>query len=224
MDYTLLKSDNKIPNFGIGTWGLGENKDKKEKEIKSIVFALNNGVRLFLDAVKKDNVARYSAEICMVTFGGIAELYQDFTSVDNINFYDLEADGATPMEDAVLLALDALERRKQEYKDCGVEYYQPWMVIMTDGYPYPDPLVNSYKKTYQLASSKKLSCFQIGVGEDVDWETLAMFSPREPKKIEGYNFEAFFEWLAKSIQIVSKSNTNSTISLPSTSSWESTEV
>lgn len=46
MDYTLLKSDNKIPNFGIGTWGLGENKDKKEKEIKSIVFALNNGVRL----------------------------------------------------------------------------------------------------------------------------------------------------------------------------------
>lgn len=110
------------------------------------ISRLNNGVRLFLDAVKKDNVARYSAEICMVTFGGIAELYQDFTSVDNINFYDLEADGATPMEDAVLLALDALERRKQEYKDCGVEYYQPWMVIMTDGHPYPDPLVNSYKK------------------------------------------------------------------------------
>ncbi|TVL72360.1 aldo/keto reductase [Brachyspira hyodysenteriae] len=46
MDYTLLKSNNKIPKFGIGTWGLGENEEKKEKEIRSIVFALNNGVRL----------------------------------------------------------------------------------------------------------------------------------------------------------------------------------
>ncbi|MCZ9838857.1 hypothetical protein OFR22_13880 [Brachyspira hyodysenteriae] len=41
MDYTLLKSNNKIPKFGIGTWGLGENEEKKEKEIRSIVFALN---------------------------------------------------------------------------------------------------------------------------------------------------------------------------------------
>ena len=46
MNYTLLKSGNKIPNFGIGTWGLGENEDKKEKEIRTIVFALDNGVRL----------------------------------------------------------------------------------------------------------------------------------------------------------------------------------
>ncbi|MEI0446665.1 aldo/keto reductase [Brachyspira intermedia] len=46
MNYTLLKSGNKIPNFGIGTWGLGENEDKKEKEIKSVVFALHNGIRL----------------------------------------------------------------------------------------------------------------------------------------------------------------------------------
>ena len=46
MDYILLKSNNKIPNFGIGTWGLGENEAKKEKEIKSIIFALHNGVRL----------------------------------------------------------------------------------------------------------------------------------------------------------------------------------
>lgn len=46
MDYILLKSNNKIPKFGIGTWRLGENEDKKEKEIKSVVFALHNGIRL----------------------------------------------------------------------------------------------------------------------------------------------------------------------------------
>ena len=34
MDYILLKSNNKIPKFGIGTWRLGENEDKKEKEIR----------------------------------------------------------------------------------------------------------------------------------------------------------------------------------------------
>lgn len=46
MKYTSLKSGNKIPQFGIGTWGIGENEAKRDKEISSIVFALNNGVRL----------------------------------------------------------------------------------------------------------------------------------------------------------------------------------
>lgn len=46
MDYVTLKSNNIIPKFGIGTWEMGEDESRREKEIKSIIFALNNGIRL----------------------------------------------------------------------------------------------------------------------------------------------------------------------------------
>ncbi len=35
-------------------------------------------------------------------------------------------------------ALNILEKRKAEYSSKGVDYYQPWMVLMTDGYPTDD--------------------------------------------------------------------------------------
>ena len=33
------------------------------------------------------------------------------------------------MGEGVTLALDLLKKRKQEYKDKGVDYYQPWLAF-----------------------------------------------------------------------------------------------
>lgn len=45
MNYTL-KSSNVMPKFGIGTWCMGEDEERKEKEISALTFALKNGIRL----------------------------------------------------------------------------------------------------------------------------------------------------------------------------------
>lgn len=42
----VLKSSNKMPKFGIGTWRMGENENKSSVEINAIYYALKNGVRL----------------------------------------------------------------------------------------------------------------------------------------------------------------------------------
>ena len=42
------------------------------------------------------------------------------------------------MGEAVNLGLDLLEKRKNDYKSKGVGYYQPWLVLMTDGAPNGD--------------------------------------------------------------------------------------
>lgn len=42
----VLKSSNKMPKFGIGTWRIGENESKSSIEINAIYYALKNGVRL----------------------------------------------------------------------------------------------------------------------------------------------------------------------------------
>ena len=95
------------------------------------ITELNKGIKLFYDAIRKDETAYYSAEISIVTFGTKAKCVADFSSLEvQTTPPKLKASGKTPMGEAVKLALDMLERRKKEYQERGVDYYQPWLVLM----------------------------------------------------------------------------------------------
>ena len=97
---------------------------------------LNKGVSLFFDAIRRDEIALYSAEIAIVTFGYTVECVRDFAGLTvDATIPVLEAEGTTPMGEAVNLALQKLTERKQAYKNTGVDYYQPWLVLMSDGEP-----------------------------------------------------------------------------------------
>lgn len=171
---------------------------------------LNKGVQLFYDAIKEDEVAMYSAEVCIVTFGGHdAECIEDFASLElQPTPPMLKANGMTPMGEAVNMALDLLEQRKNEYKEKGVDYYQPWLVIMTDGAPNGDSykLNKAIKRTVELVNERKLTVFPIGIGRGADMNILREFSPnRSPLKLQGLKFREFFSWLSKSVSKTSQS-------------------
>lgn len=171
---------------------------------------LNEGVRLFYETIHEDEIAQYSAEVSIVTFGGqAAQCIANFASLEiQTNAPTLSADGLTPMGEGVNLALDLLEQRKQEYKDKGVDYYQPWLVIMTDGEPNGDAteLDRAINRTVDFVNQKKLTVFPIGIGSDADMEVLAKFSPkRPPLKLQGLKFREFFAWLSKSVSKTSQS-------------------
>lgn len=170
---------------------------------------LKAGVKLFYDAIRDDEIALYSAEISIVTFGGFAHCVEDFSSLERqTDMPSLVANGGTPMGEAVNLALDLLERRKQEYRDQGVDYYQPWLVLMTDGEPNGDQseLDRAVKRTSDAIRQRKLTVFPIGIGQNADMRTLASFSPnRSPLRLQGLKFQEFFQWLSQSVSRTSQS-------------------
>ena len=101
---------------------------------------LQEGIKAFYDSIRQDEIAMYSAEICVVTFDDKANCIVDFGTVDTqTELPTLTTGDKTAMGEGVNLALDLLEKRKENYKDCGVDYYQPWLVLMTDGVPNGDP-------------------------------------------------------------------------------------
>lgn len=178
------------------------------------ISELNQGINLFYNAIKDDEVALYSAEISIVTFGMTASCIRDFSSLElQPNAPHLTAWGPTPMGEAVNLAIDLLEKRKNEYKEKGVDYYQPWLVLMTDGEP-TDNVSEAVSKVVKLVNNKKLTVFPIGIGRDANMETLAKFSPsRAPLRLQGLKFKEFFAWLSQSVSRVSQSTPGETIKL-----------
>ena len=167
---------------------------------------LAEGVNLFYRSIFEDEFARHSAEICVVTFGNYGvQRVAEFGPVERPPNLEFFAEGTTPMGEAVSVALDNLEDRKQQYKARGVDYFQPWLVLMTDGAP-TDNIDEAVERIRTLLQQKRLSVFPIGIGQEADMEVLAKFSPgRDPLRLRGLKFRNFFEWLGKSVQKVSAS-------------------
>lgn len=182
------------------------------------ISELNEGVQMFYDAIANDEMAVHSAEICIVTFGHNGfECLADFASLNvQRNSPTLIANGLTPMGEAVNLGLDLLDKRKDEYKNRGVDYYQPWLVLMTDGAPNGDSgeLQRAISRCVEAVQAKRLTIFPIGIGNDADMSVLAQFSPnRSPLRLKGLCFNKFFEWLSKSISAVSASMPGESVKL-----------
>jgi uncharacterized protein YegL len=175
------------------------------------------GVNAFYDAVEGDDDARDAAEISIVEFNSGTSLIQDFASVDRLQrIGTLSPTGLTAMGEGVNLALDTLEDRKAKYSGSGVLYYQPWLVLMTDGQPNGDPneLERAVQRVTAMVAAKKLTVFPIGIGVDADMAALARFSPnRRPLRLKGLNFKEFFEWLSRSVSRVSRSTPGDTVKL-----------
>jgi uncharacterized protein YegL len=175
---------------------------------------LNEGVKEFFNEIKNDDIARFSAEISVVTFGGTqAKVLLDFEAIDSQKVPKLEATGRTPMGSGVNLSLDLLENRKKEYSEAGVDYYQPWLVLMTDGVP-TDSISDATNRTCNLISNKKLVIFPLAIGESADIDTLSKFSPKKPPiRLKELKFRDFFQWLSQSVSMVSRSTVGDDIEL-----------
>jgi len=175
----------------------------------SALNKLEEGVRHFYEAIDEDEVARFGAEICVVTFDSSARTVSDYATVDIVSEAPkLEANGDTAMGEGVQHALDLLEERKKQYQEAGVDYYQPWLVLMTDGEPNGSETVleEAVRRTADLVNNKKLTVFPIGIGPEADLKTLGRFSPTRPAlKLDGMKFHEFFEWLSQSVSVVSQS-------------------
>ncbi|MBE9610832.1 vWA domain-containing protein [Chitinilyticum piscinae] len=185
------------------------------------IAQLNEGVRTFIEATKRDETARYSVEVSVITFGGRVKDISPMTPVHLIEQIDhLHADGSTPMGEAVELALRRLEERKAEYKRSGTSYYQPWLVIMSDGTP-----TDSWQIAAQQSSSAeqqgRLVVMPIGVGGGADLATLSAFSgKRGAKALGGLKFNDFFLWLSASMSRVSASTPGEKVVLPASNGWD----
>ena len=113
--------------------------DTSESMRGDAMQALNDGFGHFCDAIKEDPLARKRTEVAVITFGGSARLEIPFTEGRQLGAKTFAAGGSTPLGSALDMAVNEIALQKAAYKESGIEYYRPWLFVMTDGEPTDDP-------------------------------------------------------------------------------------
>jgi uncharacterized protein YegL len=193
------------------------------------IAALNEGLRLYREALVQDSLAARRVEVAIVTFGGAVEVAQPFVEVSHFSPPHLSANGDTPMATAVARAMVELEARKQMYRASGIPFYRPWIFLFTDGAP------TESEEKWQVAceavrrgeAEKKFTFYAVGV-EGADFAKLGeLSSGRPPLRLNGIAFREFFKWLSASQKSVSQSQPGQSVQLPPAtgpSGWATTVV
>ena len=169
---------------------------------------LNDGLVAFKNDTMQDPVTRDRLEVAIVSFNSKVDVVQQPDILPNIQIPTLQASGQTQLVAAIEKAQEIIDTRKQYYKSQGIPYYRPWIVVMTDGDPYPagqdvDGIAAKYKSD---AADKKYVFFIIGIGNDVQDSVLTTLATSEfpAARMDAVKFSEFFTWLSASASVVEK--------------------
>ena len=165
---------------------------------------LNKGLVAYQKELLADPLASKRVEVAVVSFGGRVICQVDFCTAANFHPPTLQPIGGTPMGEAINMALDMIEERKNSYREHGIAYYRPWAFLITDG--EPNDHWKAVVSRVQDGEKQKAFCFfAVGV-EGANMTILEEISARKPLWLQGTKFRELFSWLSNSQQAVSRSS------------------
>lgn len=189
---------------------------------------LKEAVETFSKLIMSDPKAKESAEVAVICFNNEFKVIREFSRVDDvITLGDVAPMNQTLISGAVNKALELLNARKKEYFKTGVEYYQPWLVIISDGLP-GDDCTKIKKKIYELEENRKLTVFSIPIIPSTleDSKKIAVkefmdgFSVNKSQEVDSKKIVELFKWFSKSVSLSVRSIDQHTTVVDSNKNWK----
>lgn len=175
----------------------------------SPIAELNEGLAEFGRALQEDAKAYGCADVCVISFDSQVRTIVPFCSAAEYTAPVLSAGGQTALNEGIITALDAIDQRKQEYRNIGVDYWRPWLFLMTDGGPTDSNYEADAKRRLQDAlTRKKINFFPMGVG-GANTRKLKEYTLNGSGlvlKASLNSFKEAFVWVSNSMSVISNSN------------------
>ena len=188
----------------LDTSGSMSEREKSSRGMVVKIDELNKNIDTLLQTIKNDSNARIMSDICMISCGGEQpKVINGYTNVEKIHFNHINPYGRTPLGASVEMALDLLSKRREYYRNNGIEHYKPILMIMSDGQPTEEDYVvyNAAQRCTNAVNNEGLKVLPIGIGESARLDILDMFSPKvKAKCIDNMDvFVKLFEMLSRSM-------------------------
>jgi len=164
---------------------------------------LNAGLKRFKEQVCMDSTTKRILDVAIIRFDEDYQVVQEFRPVEEMVEIDLPADGSsTYYSSAIRKALEMVDERTKLFREHAPPY-KPWIIFITDGFPHDD-ITDIAQEINDRMEKGKVSFRSLGVGQ-YDSKKLHALSPNV-MRLEGTDFTAFFDWVAKSMAHVSRSS------------------
>ena len=184
---------------------------------------LNDGLKAFVKTLKDDPTALTRVQVAIVVVGGPrneASLFMDWTDAVELEPFQLNADGGTPLAEGMNIALSIIGDLKRQLRSNGISYTRPWIFIISDGEPTSPQ--NIWADAVSACATARIDnqalMFSVAV-EGADVRKLEEISGSPPRKLTDLNFKEFFVWVTGSLSAASRSRPGDRISLPPTDPW-----
>lgn len=216
-----FKSEEQFNKFRAEVAAIGKKAVKDGNNVLSIQNnKLPDGVEMSYDRLKKavhhflhllaeNDDVRDSAEVGIVTFDDHFKVLRPIACIgpDDEDKIKWPACGNnTAMGDGLTKSLNLLDVRKKEYKEKGVDYFQPLLVLISDGIPNGNmnTLASATERIREQVNNRKLSFFAIYVGKEKERQQAigcleAIAGKDHVFDIGAANMLQFFEHLSKSV-------------------------
>ena len=166
---------------------------------------LNEGLRAFGEALMSDAQASGAADVCVINFNTEVTVEVPFSPAADYVAPTLSAGGLTALNEAIITGLDAIEQQKATYRQLGVDYYKPWLFLLTDGSATDTEFdADAHQRLAEALANRKVNFFPMGIGADADIQALKSYTANgngPVLKAEKNNFKEAFVWLSSSMAV-----------------------
>jgi len=143
----------------------------------SVTDEVNSGLKEFYEGLSRDYLINGRADILIVPFGSDVNVKIGFSSVDLCSAPVFSSDGPASMNQALLLALSEIQKRKDLYRSQGFKWCKACLFLLTDGLTandgYQSEAVNEVRKAIE---DKKIKYVPVGIGS-ADIKQLQKYYP-----------------------------------------------
>jgi len=175
---------------------------------------LNKGNRIFVEELKQDDMIRARGDMIVITFDDEAHIVQPFRSVYDIEPIQFSCGGMTAMHSGIDLFLNEATIRDNEYKERKIPRYKMALFVLTDGKPNDQD--NGVIERLNAMKEKDVIVYPIAIGDDADIEFLKSISSiGKVLRVGKDNIAGAFQWISRSLAVISKSKPGDVITLPS---------
>lgn len=145
---------------------------------------LEEGLQGLFNEIRDDARLAGAIELYIATCGGTVTEIVDFSTIDRqelrLDSLNLLPYGKCKMASAINMALDKLNERiyKMKNEDFDVEYYCPWLIILSDG-KFGEDMTDVCQRLNHLKEDEEIQVYPIGVTSKAKLDQLKKLDEEE---------------------------------------------
>ncbi|MEB3181983.1 MAG: VWA domain-containing protein [Nostocaceae cyanobacterium] len=163
------------------------------------INALNYGLWQLKQDLLADDLARQQLELAIVTFDSQVKLVQNFVTADNFCPPILQTQGLSHIAHGIHKALDMIQLCKFRYREKGIVYYRPWVLMITDGHflVHSEEIMDwAVRRIKEEEEREQVAFFAVGVAR-ANMQKLREIAVRPPISLplDGLNLGKMFKFI-----------------------------